>query len=186
MPSRRFGSVGGDSLGACLPRHRIVVLASAVAPVVGSVGGFLCDRARQGWDVSVLLTRPADTGPLAILGVSTRPPDADLEADIDTVVGEIPAGATLAVEAGMFDSDACVRHNVAKIATQGRVTVAVWGRPAAPAELRHGFEPVAHQPSAAAAAFKTHALRAVSTAEGAGTEMLYRLRAGSFRHLHPA
>lgn len=175
MPSRRFRPVG--SLGEAA-RHRIVVLAYEVAPVVASVGGFLCDRAREGWDVSVLVSTPADTRPLTILGVSVHPSAADVE----TLLAEIPAGTTVAVQDRMLDADGSIRHLLRALALRPDVTVAVWGEcgPARP-------DAIDHRPTVAAAAFKAHALRAASGTDPrcATVEVLHRVHAGSLRRLYP-
>ncbi|WNG89556.1 hypothetical protein C6A87_010575 [Mycobacterium sp. ITM-2016-00317] len=174
MASRRFRSVSGAGAGPA--RHGVVVLACGVAPVVAAVGGFLCDRARGGWDVRVLVSGPVDTRALAILGVSAHPEPADVETFLDGIA----AGTTVAVQDRMLDADASIRHRLRRVAARPGVTVAVWGEgsPAGPATI-------AHRPSAAAEAFKTHALRAASATDsgGAGVEVLHPLHAGAYRRL---
>ena len=54
-----------------LLRYQLNVIATDVADVVQSVGGWLFDRSMAGWDVNVLLANHHDTRPLRILGVRT-------------------------------------------------------------------------------------------------------------------
>ena len=56
-------------------KYRLDVVASSPADVVGSVGGWLYDRVRAGWDVCVLLPQRCDSRPLQILGIQV----ADLD-----------------------------------------------------------------------------------------------------------
>ena len=51
-------------------RYQLTVVANSVADLVGSAGGWLCDKARAGWDVKVVLTGDGDPRPVAILGAS--------------------------------------------------------------------------------------------------------------------
>src|ERR1700761_9287773 len=90
-------------------RYRLDVVAASPADVVCSVGGWLYDRVRAGWEVSVLLPRQRDTRPLQILGVEA----SDLDAQI---LAESSGGAArgLAVSAEMFASDNRIRQQVLK------------------------------------------------------------------------
>jgi hypothetical protein len=45
-------------------KYRLDVVASSPADVVGSIGGWLYDRVRAGWEVSVLLPQRCDSRPL--------------------------------------------------------------------------------------------------------------------------
>ena len=65
--------------------------------MVGSVGGWLYDRVRAGWDVNVLLPQRCDTRPLQILGMQA----ADLDSQILAASTECAARG-LAVSADMF------------------------------------------------------------------------------------
>ena len=51
-------------------RYQLNVVASTTEDVVRSAGGWLCDRARAGWDVNVLVADGGDPRPLAILGAT--------------------------------------------------------------------------------------------------------------------
>ena len=59
-------------------KYRLDVVASSPADVVCSVGGWLYDRVRAGWDVNVLLPQRCDSRPLQILGMQA----ADLDSQI--------------------------------------------------------------------------------------------------------
>jgi len=196
MASRRF-SAGDDTVARdeCtgndrLHRYRLLVLAGGVGEVVESAGGFLCDRARAGWDVSVILSgfldrpfaRPWDPRPLSILGVAAQ----DLDTDVATVLRRLPLGGALAVGAELLARDAGVRDGVMRVATQGLSEVTVWR---GSADTGQGLEPAAHPLSTAARAFKAQALLAAGIDTGdtgivAPTETLFRMRGQSFRRLH--
>ena len=89
----------GDSV-----KYRLDVVASSPADVVGSVGGWLYDRVRAGWDVYVLLPQRSDSRPLQILGIQV----ADFDWQILSASPEYAARG-LAVSADMFASDARIR-----------------------------------------------------------------------------
>lgn len=135
-------------------RYRLDVVAADVADVVEHAGGWLFDRTMAGWDVTVLLADHADERPLHILGVATL----DLEQALATA-GERPAPQTLAASADLFGCDSRIRHGILLALDQGATEVTVWGR-SCPAELADSTGLVAHRLSAAARAFKAHALAA--------------------------
>jgi hypothetical protein len=96
-------------------KYRLDVVASSPADVVGSVGGWLYDRVRAGWDVYVLLPQRCDSRPLQILGIQV----ADLDWQILSARTEYAARG-LAVSADMFASDARIRQEVFTGWTAGR------------------------------------------------------------------
>lgn len=164
--------------------YRLIVLAAGVCDVVESVGGFLCDRARAGWDVSMPLVGPCDARPLAILGIAAQ----GLDTDVASVIRGLPAGGALAVDADLLTHDAGVRDDVARVAIRGRAEVTVWGRPEL-GDSGHGLEPVVHPLSVAATAFKMHALlatgrRGVGADSVAPNEPLFRLIGRTSRRLY--
>src|ERR1700758_3826203 len=88
-------------------KYRLDVVAASPADVVGSIGGWLYDRVRAGWDVNVLLPQRCDNRPLEILGIQV----ADL--DWQRLSGGTEYAARgLAVSADMFASDARIRQEV--------------------------------------------------------------------------
>lgn len=174
-------AIAGDGR---LHRYRLVVLAAEVGDVVESVGGFLCDRARAGWDVNVLLTEACDARPLRILGITAQTPDSDLSSTIRA----LSHGGALAVGADLLARDASVREDVSRMATSGLTEVTVWGRPAL-SEIGGPLEPADHPLSTAAKAFKAQAVLAIGgdsqNRDGlAPTETLYRLRGPASGRLH--
>jgi hypothetical protein len=179
MASRRFSQVGGAAGSAPLPGYRIVVVASTVSHVVEAAGGFLCDRARAGWEVSVLLAGACDPRPLTVLGVSECS-----AGDAVSVIGGLPHGARVMVGADLLRDDAQARDALSRFTRQGCGGVRIWGGPAQ-AEVDNGLEPDPHRLSRAAIAFKAHALRVVRN-QGIvePVEMLYRVRGESYRRLH--
>lgn len=176
MASRRF-SPGDITPGdGRLHRHRLIVLTGGVVDLVESAGGFLCDRARAGWEVSVHLAGGVDARPLAILGITTHEPDADFA----SVIASCSRGAVLAVGAGLLARDAAIRDDVSRMVVHGLREVIVWGR-SGPREIGRALEPATHPLSAAARAFKAQALLAagsdaLDTGAVAPDEVLFRLR----------
>jgi hypothetical protein len=161
-------------------RYQLNVIASTTEDVLQSAGGWLCDRARAGWDVNVLVADGGDPRPLAILGATAR--DLD-DAFLSMVTSASRVGA-LAVSADLLAADARVREEILRALKRGLTEVIVWGRQW-PAELGGQANPVQHRVSPAARAFKSHALvaAAVSTDSVSPTETLFRVGTGSFRAL---
>lgn len=170
MSARTF-EAGSD--GWC--RHRLLALGVDVGDLVEAAGGFLCDRARAGWDVTVVATDAETSRSLAILGVAT----GAVTDDIVTAVRELAPGGAVAVAPDLLLRNARLRHELARPAGDGSVEILVWG-----SELGPGFDPVGHPVSAAARAFKSHALTAAGRMSRDGhTETLYRVRPAALRRL---
>ena len=159
-------------------RYQLTVVASSVADLGGSAGGWMCDKARAGWDVKVVLTDDGDTRPVAILGAS------HVDAELLEVMKMASLGGALAVSAGVLADDR-IRAGVLEILKRGLTQVTVWGQDW-PAEFSRKADPVEHKLSSAARAFKAHALSAatVSTTQVTGTETLFSLGADALRPLY--
>jgi hypothetical protein len=163
-----------------LLRYQLNVVASSTQDVVRAAGGWLCDRARAGWDVNVLVADGADTTPLTILGATAVAPDEDFVAMVRSASGI----GGLAVGVDVLRADSRVREEILRVLKRGLTEVTVWGEQS-PAELGHQADSVAHRVSAAARAFKSHALAAVDvTSATTTTETLFRMGAGAIRPLH--
>jgi hypothetical protein len=162
-------------------RYQLNVVASTTEDVVQSAGGWLCDRARAGWDVNVLVAGGGNPQPLAILGATAR----DLDESFGSMVRNASRVGALAVSADLLAADGRVREEILRVLKRGLTEVVVWGKQW-PAELGRQADPVQHRVSPAARAFKSHALVAadVSTDSVTPTETLFRVGAGSFRPLH--
>jgi hypothetical protein len=162
-------------------RYQLNVVASTTEDVVQSAGGWLCDRARAGWDVNVLVAHGANPQPLAILGATAR----DLDESFVSMVRNASRVGALAVSADLLAADVRVREEILRVLKRGLTEVVIWGTQW-PAELGRQADPVQHRVSPAARAFKSHALVAadVSTDSVTLTETLFRVGAGSFRPLH--
>jgi hypothetical protein len=167
-----------NAIGSC--RYQLTVLAASTVDLVGSAGGWMCDKARAGWDVRVVLTDDHDTRPLAILGASPL----DAAAELSDVMKMASLGGALAVSAGVLADDR-IRAGVLGIVKRGMTEVTVWGQDW-PAEFSRKADPVEHKLSSAARAFKAHALGAVrvSNSQVAGTEKLFSLGADALRPLY--
>ncbi|MGV0745957.1 hypothetical protein [Mycolicibacterium sp. XJ870] len=135
-------------------RYRLDVVAPCVVDAVRFAGGWLVDRVMAGWDVTVLIGADEDVRPLEILGVETM--------DLESVLAsweDRPHPQTVAVAADLFNTDERVRQGVLGALEQGRTEVTLWGDQC-PDDL--SVDPVRHELSAAARAFKAHALAAVN------------------------
>jgi hypothetical protein len=143
-PHRDSGSV----------KYRLDVVASSAADVVGSIGGWLYDRARSGWDVNVLLPQACDDRPLQILGMHAL----DLDPQILSANTECVARG-LAVSAEMFAADVRVRQEVLAALDRWMTEVTLW-HDDWPLNVGHRTSTVQHVLSGAARAFKRHALAA--------------------------
>jgi hypothetical protein len=162
-------------------RYQLNVVASTTADVVRSAGGWLYDSARAGWDVNVLVADGGDPRPLSILGASAL----DLDGDFLSTVRSASRGEALAVSADLLDADARVRDEIVRVLKRGITEVTVWGTQW-PAGFGRQGDSVQHRVSAAARAFKSHALVAadVSTDAVTSTEALFTIGTGSFRPLY--
>lgn len=152
-----------------LGKYQLEVTAGDVADVVRCAGGWLFDRAMAGCDVTVVLTDGGDARPLEILGLSThrQEPDDDSAAP--------RRGIALAVSSAAVATDPQLGDDVLRALKRGLTEVTLWGGdwPSGP-EL--GTEPVEHQLSAAARAFKAQALAALGSAEPVGAVETFRHR----------
>jgi len=167
--------------GAAIHRYQLTVVAGSTADVVQSAGGWLCDRARAGWDVNVFVADSSDQLSLTILGATTL----RLDDDFSSVMREISPGGALAVSADLLSTDSRVRSGVVNALKRGLADVTVWGKHW-PAELGRQVDSVQHRVSSAARAFKLHALAAADVPPDAvtPTETLFRIGTGSLRPLH--
>jgi hypothetical protein len=167
--------------GSRINRHQLNVVASCTADVVQSAGGWLCDRARAGWDVNVLVADHDDPRPLRILGAT----GVDLDAEFASIMRKASRGGALAISADLLGTNTRVRGDVLRLLKRGLTEVIVWGDEW-PAVLGRTVDPVQHQMSCAARAFKAHALAAaaVSTEAITAIETLFPIGTGSFRQLY--
>lgn len=138
--------------------YRLDVVATNAADVAASIGGWLCDRVRAGWDVHVLLAQRCDHRPLQILGMHA----VDLDPQI-LAAGPECAARGLAVSADMFASDARIRQEVLAALDRWMTEVTLWHEDW-PLAVGHRTTTVQHVLSAAARAFKRHALEAAGIA----------------------
>ena len=132
--------------------YDLLVLADDVESVVGAAGGWLCDRVRAGWRVTVLAPTELDPRPLTILGLGT--------AAADTLIA-LPPGrrpTALAVDARLAARHEATRDMVLRAVDDTRTEVTMWGESSLFAADRR-FRRVHHRLSAAARAFKGSALR---------------------------
>ena len=177
-----IGPIDRSTAGAGgILRYRLNVVASTTEDVVRSAGGWLYDSARAGWDVNVLVAGGGDPRPLAILGATALDPAEDFVSTIRSA----SHGGAFAVSADLLGADARLRNEIVRVLKRGLTEVTVWGT-RWPAGLGRQGDSVQHRVSAAARAFKSHALVAadVSTDAVTPTETLFRIGTGSFRPLY--
>ncbi|GAA3204551.1 hypothetical protein [Actinocorallia longicatena] len=156
-------------------RRRLVVIATDPADVVRYAGGWLFDRALAGWDVRVLTDVRADTRPLRILGA--RP--FDLESALAAPVRG-PRPDAFGVSAELYATDPRVRDLVRDGLDWGVSDCRLWSEHWCGMD---GEDTERHRLSAAARAFKTHALLAAAAplSDAVPTESFRRAGA-----LHPS
>ena len=149
-PVERKGS-GVRVAGERLLTYDVTVVAADVEGVVGAAGGWLCDRVRAGWQVTVLVPPGRDERALTILGVRSGVWDSG----VDALRRQRPAA--LAVDARVLSHDNPLRLEVFRTVDGGSAEVTVWGESGVFAADRR-FSRVRHRLSAAARAFKVRAL----------------------------
>lgn len=149
-------------------RHEMTVVASSVADVVASAGGWLYDRRTAGWQVNVLVGDRTGERALRILGADVF----DLGDDLEAITDDPDRAATLAVAADVYAIDGRVRRFVSS-SDRRCAEVALWGDTAT---LDETVSAVSYRLSAAARAFKAQAMMAVDAADAPvqATEALYR------------
>jgi hypothetical protein len=156
-------------------KYELDVTACEVTDLVRHAGGWLYDRSMAGWAVTVALPGElVDDSPLRILGLSTERAEDD---DDDGTPAHAPA---LAASVEALAANRMLRADVLRAMNRGLVEVTLWGSSAGAqgrAEPTRQFsvnglggrvEPTQHVLSAAARAFKVHALRAVGLDEPVG------------------
>lgn len=149
-------------------QHEMTVVASGVADVVASTGGWLYDRRMAGWKVNVLLADRTGERALRILGADVL----DLSGDLEAITDDPDRAATLAVAADVYAADRRVRQFVSSC-DRRRAEVALWGDTGS---LVEDVSAVSYRLSRAARAFKAQALLAlgVPSVPVASTEALFR------------
>ncbi|MDT5079798.1 MAG: hypothetical protein QOJ80_4435 [Mycobacterium sp.] len=170
MSARRFGTRTRVNTGR-LGKYQLDVTASDVADLVRSAGGWLFDRSMAGWDVNVVVTGGCDPLPLQILGVNVESREEDDDATA-------PARAlALAASADAVCADQELRAEVLLAMKRGIGDVLIWGS-SWPEGIERGVDEVEHELSAAARAFKGHALVALGLSEAVGPTEAFRGRTG--------
>lgn len=145
---------------AGLLEYDLTVIGRDAVDVVCAAGGWLCDRVRAGWRVSVLLTEAADSRPFQVLGAR------GMAADTDPVSLVRSSPAALAISADLLEVDQVLRAEIQRLAERGSAELTVWGQ--WPRGVLAGrVSPTRHRPSAAARAFKSHALAAAGSSSTA-------------------
>jgi hypothetical protein len=149
-------------------RHEMTVVASSVADVVSSAGGWLYDRRMAGWQVNVLVADRTGERALKILGADVL----DLSDDLQVITDDPDRAATLAVAAHVYATDQRVKRFVSA-SDHRHAEVAMWGDTGSVGE---SVSAVAYRLTAAARAFKAQALKAAGLAGESvpATEDLFR------------
>lgn len=135
-------------------RYRLGVVASSASDVVRFAGGWLFDRVLAGWDVTVIVSDPANALPLRILGTTVL----DLETSLSSPTHG-PQPQAVAVTGELFESDERIRCGVLDTLERGLSEVTLLGE-FCPSELNCRVGSVQHSLSVAARAFKAQALAA--------------------------
>jgi hypothetical protein len=144
--------------------YELVVIGGDIGDVVRSAGGWLYDRVRAGWQVSVVVPDGADVRPLKILGVRT----CSVDDPFQVLRGSSPAA--LAISADVVAGNPQIGRFVERALERNIIEVTLWGdRP--PAQIERHFEFVQHPASGADRAFRTHAMAAIGSL-GAETDCI--------------
>ncbi|GAB2658522.1 hypothetical protein [Nocardia goodfellowii] len=149
--------------------YRMAVFAPSALEVVRCAGGWICDRAMAGWDVTIV-TAPADSRPLRILGAHALDPELDPSA----VLREF-APQAIAVAGDLFEADARIRDCALGQLACAPMEITVWGA-SCPPELGARMRTMEYRLSYAARAFKARAWAAVALPDTpiAAVESCYR------------
>ncbi len=141
-----------------LGRYHFQVVTANVTDAVMAIGGLIFDRAMAGWDVSVVLQGDTDRGtddrPIRILGAKVGNP-----AGHPHRAETLHRPHLLAVATDVLVASLAVRRQVLAAGNDNGTEVLLWGR-FQPPNLHGRIVAVRHRPSAAAHAFKSHALTA--------------------------
>lgn len=164
MSAQTYGTRAGVTVGRH-GKYQLDVTARDVADVVRNAGGWLYDRARAGWDVTVVVTADCDVTPLRILGVRTERATAEDDATAP------PRAVALAASTEAMADDTPLRDDVLRALKRGLTEVTLWGGATGP---ERSVESVEHELSAAARAFKAQALRAAGVDEPVGPVETFR------------
>jgi hypothetical protein len=150
-------SVGVRDSSMKLLTYELVVIASDIGDVVRSAGGWMCDRVRAGWRVTVLIPGDSEIRPLNILGVRALPFENEYQ------VMSTSSVAAFAVASEVIERDERVRRDIQSALMRGRAEITFWGKPS-PHDLDCRLARTRHRLSGAARAFKTQALIATPSA----------------------
>lgn len=131
------------------PCHSLSVLSASELDIVRFAGGLICDRARQGWRVVVLLPVAENVRPLRIIGAQVVGDFADFPTCYQ------PSVMAVAVSATIYHDDVHLR---AWLQSMLPAELLIWG--SLPVNLRAGTRIVSHRLSDAARVFKAHAFAA--------------------------
>ena len=158
----------GRAKASAVLRHEMTVVASSVADVVASAGGWRYDRRMTGWQVNVLVADRAGERALRILGADVL----DLTGDLEAITDDPDRAATLAVAADVYAADGRVRRFVST-SDRRHAEVTLWGDTES---LGENVSAVSYRLSAAARVFKAQALLAagIPSESVSATEALFR------------
>ncbi|MEV0669297.1 hypothetical protein [Mycobacterium sp. NPDC050441] len=133
-------------------RYRLAVLAVSTEEAVRAAGGLICDRAMNGWDVTVVAATLGDLRALQVVGADVVELDSALAGP-----NSGPPPHALAISAQLCRADERVRVGLLDTMRTGRTEVTLWGEMPT-LELGSPLTVVHHQLTIAAIAFKSRAL----------------------------
>ncbi len=154
-------------------RYRLVVVAADPVDVVTWAGGWLFDRAAEGWEVTVAVESPVDVRPLAILGLGV--------ADLGCVLScrqQLPAPQAFSIAGEVSALGVAAREWAERYMRSARTEVRFWGDIGYGERAFPHSAPTRYVPTRAAAAFKGYALDAAGVRSAAEFES-FRAVAGS-------
>lgn len=136
-------------------RYRLVVVAADPVDVVSRAGGWLFDRAAEGWDVTVAVESPVNVRPLTILGSTV--------VDLGCVLScrrHLPAPQAFSIAAELSALGSPAREWAQRYMRSTRTEVRFWGDIGDGDTAFPQSVPMRYVPTRAASVFKGYALTA--------------------------
>lgn len=145
------------------PRHSLFVLSASVPDTLRFAGGLICDRARQGWHVTVYAPAGEEVRPLRIVG-------AQVVTDIASFDWPEPSSTAIAVSADLYHDDAPLGGWLESILPAAELLI--WG--ILPVRRRRDTRIVSHRLSDAARVFKSYAFDTAGVSDLIGPAEKFR------------
>jgi len=171
--SDKRGYLTNDDLATRLPRYRLEAVTSSIPDLIATLGGWLCDRAMSGWDVTVLSAGGQGAAAIAMLGGHVG--------DLDTALASSarPFTNTIVIAADLYVNDPRIKRRVGQAIRGGQTEVVLWGSDWTADARSPQFIRVRHECTTVAHRFKRCALMSLNNEANVGpVEELYVVPTG--------